>query len=233
MPSTDEEKSLTTTLQLRLHASKLPRSGITKTPPSTFAHCTFVGGPFGPKDKEPQDWGCTEIIYKYCHPQWTTVLTTDFEYGTEKFFIVRVLRHHHSHPDSPTLIGSALFEIGDIIGTPTHTKVKRLRAGGCLFAQMETVRSLRQVDSRVFCFQLRAMELSRKRASAILNSPPDTVIELAKQRVLSTGNSWVAVYRSGPVYNSSEPTWDPGEIDFGSCCNGNTVRRCICCVKML
>lgn len=30
----------------------------------------------------------------------------------------------------------------------------------------------------------------------------------------------VAVYRSGPVYNSSVPTWDEAEIDLESCCQG-------------
>jgi hypothetical protein len=163
-----------------------------------------------------------ERIYKYCHPQWTTVLTTDYEYGTEKFFFVRVLRHHKSHPESPTLLGSALFEIGDILGSPTHTKVKRLRDGGCLFAQLEFVRQEQQ-DSRVFNIQMRAMELLT-RSSIPWNNAPDTVIEIAKQRVSSTGNSWVAVYRSGPVYNSVEPTWDEASLDFGSICYGDMVR---------
>jgi hypothetical protein len=56
----EEQESLTRTLQLRLHASKLPRVGITKTPPSTFADATFVGGPFS-KDQAPQEWGSTEM----------------------------------------------------------------------------------------------------------------------------------------------------------------------------
>jgi len=158
-------------------------------------------------------------IYKYCHPQWTEVLTTDYEYGTEKFFFVRVLRHHRSHPESPTLIGSALFEISDILGTPTKTKVKRLRQGGCLFAQMEPVKREQQ-DSRVLRIQMRAMELLTR-----WNNAPDTVIELAKQRVSSAGNSWVAIYRSGPVYNSTEPTWDEAELNFGSISYGDMVRR--------
>jgi hypothetical protein len=58
--TSEEQESLTRTLQLRLHASKLPRKKITKTPPSTFANVTFVGGPFS-KDKEPQEWGSTEM----------------------------------------------------------------------------------------------------------------------------------------------------------------------------
>jgi len=131
---------------------------------------------------------------------------------------VRILRYHKSRPESATLIGSALFEIGDILGSATHTKVKRLRPGGCLFAQMEPVREEQQ-DSRVLRIQLRAMALTL-RSGIPWNSSPDTVIEFAKQRVSSTGNSWVAVYRSGPVYNSDEPTWDEAELDFGSLCYG-------------
>jgi len=58
--TTEEQESLTKTVQLRLHASKLPRAGLTKTPPSTFAHAVFVGGPFS-KDEPPQEWGSTEM----------------------------------------------------------------------------------------------------------------------------------------------------------------------------
>ena len=69
-------------------------------------------------------------ISKCTHPQWTEVLTTDYEYGTEVFFFVRVLRHHRNDPDHPTLMGSALFEVSDIMGTATRTKVRRLPQGG-------------------------------------------------------------------------------------------------------
>lgn len=166
---------------------------------------------------------CAHRIYKFCHPQYTTVLTTDYEYGTEKFFFVRILRHHKSHPESSTLIGSALFEIGDILSSPTHTKVKRLRNGGCLFCQLEFVKQEQQ-DERILQIQLRAMELLRRSSIPWKNSP-DTVIQLEKQRVSSTGNSWVAVYRSGPVYNSVEPTWDESSINIGSLCYGDLVRH--------
>lgn len=150
-------------------------------------------------------------------------MTTDYEYGTEKFFFVGIMRHHKSHPEEPSLIGSALFEIGDILSSPTHTKVKRLRNGdGCLFCQLEFVRQEQQ-DSRLLQIQLRAMELLMRRNSIPWNSAPDTVVEIAKQRVSSTGNSWVAVYRSGPVYNSLEPTWDEASLNFGAICYGDLV----------
>jgi hypothetical protein len=120
---------------------------------------------------------------------WTEVLTTDYEYGKQVFFFVRVMRHH-KHGE-PTLMGSALFDISDILGTPTHTKVKRLREGGNLFAQMET---FREKEEHIFRFQMRAMEL-KQRVSIVMevapwSSGPDTVLEVAKQRVSSTGNSW-------------------------------------------
>ena len=135
-------------------------------------------------------------IYKYCHPMWTEVLTTDYEYGKERFFFVQVMRHH-KHGE-PTLIGSALFEISDIMGTAAHTKVKRLREGGCLFAQLENVREQEQ-DSRMFRFQIRAMELKQRGSKVMEAAPwstgPDTILEVAKQRVSSTGNSWCVTER--------------------------------------
>lgn len=123
---------------------------------------------------------------------WTEVLTTHYEYGKEVFFLVRVMRHHKN--GEQTVMGSALFEISDILGTPTRTKVKRLKDGGNLFAQIETLRETQEHGSRIFRFQMRAMELkhrgSRVMEAAPWNSGPDTVLEVAKQRLSSTGNSW-------------------------------------------
>jgi hypothetical protein len=130
------------------------------------------------------------------------------------------MRHHKSHPETPSLIGGALFEIGDILASATHTKVKRLRQGGCLFAQLEFVRQEQQEDSRILQIQMRAINLAL-RNSIPWNREPDTVVELAKQRVSSTGNSWVAVWRSGPVFNSLEPTWDKAELNIGSISHGD------------
>jgi hypothetical protein len=71
----NEEENLTTKLLLRIHAANLPRHGLLKTPPNTYAVVTSVSGRAsrsGPDRDEPAstgnevcmrtvEWGRTEM----------------------------------------------------------------------------------------------------------------------------------------------------------------------------
>ena len=68
-------------------------------------------------------------IHNNNNPQWTTTFDLEYEYGSESFFHVQVFRFVNSN-DKPISLGSAVYEVGDILGTHTNTKVKRLPRGG-------------------------------------------------------------------------------------------------------
>ena len=68
-------------------------------------------------------------IHNSSNPQWTKTFYIDYEYGSECYFFVQVFRFV-SEGDEPILLGNAIFEIGDILGTQNHTKVRRLPKGG-------------------------------------------------------------------------------------------------------
>ena len=67
-------------------------------------------------------------IDKDCNPQWTSVFTLDYVHGVEKYFFVRVMRLNKSRTDNK-LVGGALFEIGDVLGS-NRAKARRFKNGG-------------------------------------------------------------------------------------------------------
>jgi hypothetical protein len=67
-------------------------------------------------------------VYKNTHPEWTKTFTLNYEYGSECYFYVQVFRLNHG--EEAVSFGNAVCEIGDILGSKNHTKVKRLPKGG-------------------------------------------------------------------------------------------------------
>jgi Copine len=126
--------------------------------------------------------------------------------------------------------------------------MKRLRSGGVIFCRLEMAtepqqapsqqsyqndRSLQQSFSQDssytnqgrFRFQIRACDLKfgkrHRTPRALLGMQPDTILQIQKRHPNATQQAWMTVYRSSPVYESTSPTFDQGEIDLGSLCNGN------------
>ena len=62
MSADDESNELVTTILLRLHADNLPRWGIRKSYPDTYAVVTTVEGPINEGVvMRKRDMGCTEV----------------------------------------------------------------------------------------------------------------------------------------------------------------------------
>ena len=86
----------------------------------------------------------------------------------------------------------------------------------------------------IFRFQFAASDLNvgRKGRSFLkrFSGAPDTLLQISKWHPQhGTRQTWIAVYRSNPVQASlKNPTWDAGEIDLESVCNGDLVRCCLC-----
>lgn len=67
-------------------------------------------------------------IDKSCNPQWTTVLTLDYEHGKDLYFYVKVMRLAKNRIDSKP-VGAAIFEVGDVLGS-NRAKARRFKTGG-------------------------------------------------------------------------------------------------------
>ena len=185
-------------LELRIHASGLPRSGI-RTLPSCWTQVDLLEGPVIATVKRKL-WGSTEIVPNSSHPQWTKTLPLQYQYGSEAYFYVTI----YSKTDKQgVVIGGALFEVSDVLGT--STKTKRLPNGGCVSCTLKPIRS--QGDS---IFKCRFQALSLKANSILWGL--DTYLEVAKKENNSTGTAWITIYRSPPVFGSTSPMFDPTQF---------------------
>ena len=259
MAEQSEQKSLNTKLLLRVHAANLPRQGLLKSAPSSYAVITSftrgarTSGPSNDYDHDNDqpsvgndqclrtlEWGRTEVIYKNAHPQYTKTFTLNYEYGSECYFYVQVYRYDNNNEDDddddnnnkkkrkekPFSFGNAVYEIGDILGSRNNTKAKRLPQGGVVFCRLEPIRT--ETQNLVFRFRFTADDLDvsgggkrRPSLQSMLRSAPDTILQISKKH---QHDAWVAVYRSSPVEESYDPTWDTGELNLECLCNGDLDR---------
>ena len=171
--------------------------------------CWCVVSIVDPQSKEIALLGKMEIIQQMCSPQWTTALWLDYEYGTKKYFQVKVLRHSNTHGHKS--VGSALFEVSDILGS-NRTKVKRFPQGGVIIAQLRVVPSGK--ENAVFRFRLRTMQPKLRFSVYRTAKVMDTLVELTRRRTTQAGDSWMVIYRSSPVFDSELPSWDDAEVNL-------------------
>jgi hypothetical protein len=251
---TPEPSELVTTFQLRLHAANLDRRGVWKNKlPDSYARIvtnSSVGKHHPDNDTSQQHnrrisdasiascdsataapgdkLGETEVIRQSRNPQWTRTVLLDYEYGSAFFFTVHVLqvKSKSSKSNETRNLGSALFEVGDILGTRHATKVKRLRDGGCVFCHLEPVVANninRTVHLHIVARNLESTAGRLRRS--MFHRDPDTVLEIAKRPDDYSLHAWVTVYRSQPVLNSANPEWDAVEMNLGTFCGGTLDRH--------
>jgi hypothetical protein len=250
---TREPTELVTTFQLRLHAANLDRRGVWKNKlPNTYARIvtnSSVGKHHPANDtlheRRSSDASCdsyaapgeklgeTEVITQSRNPQWTRTILLDYEYGSAFFFTVHVMqvkskggKSSSKSDDETRNLGSALFEVGDILGTRHATKVKRLRDGGCVFCHLEPV--VANNINRTVHLQIVARNLEStagRLRQTLFHRDPDTVLEIAKRPDDYSLQAWVTVYRSQPVLKSANPEWDVVEMNLGAFCGGTFDRH--------
>lgn len=199
-----QSERLTTRLKLRLHAKNLALVGLVKRKPDCWCVVTPV------PSQEGQKLGETEVIEKSCNPQWTRAIWIDYQHGTTLYFKVNLLRN--SNREGQKVVGTALFEVSDILGS-NRSKVKRFPQGGVIIAQLRVMPA--DVDNHaVFRFRLRTMELQVRSSVFGSKKAVDTILELARMNVSETGSSWMVIYRSRPLLESSLPCWDEAEVNL-------------------
>ncbi|KAL3908708.1 MAG: hypothetical protein SGILL_008380 [Bacillariaceae sp.] len=142
---------LETKLVLRVHVSNLPRNGIRKILPDTYVEVTVIYAPSEERSEESStaadmnsmsalrrvNCGRTEIIYKSTSPQYTTTFPLTYEYGSKSYLSIDVYRFSNNGNREPLRIGSAVCDIGDVLGSKQRTKIKRLPSGGVIFCRLE------------------------------------------------------------------------------------------------
>jgi len=202
-------------LQPTLHATGLKNvAGLGKGTSDPFAIVTLLAS--GPGEK-PRVLGKTEVIKNSLSPKWTTSFSFDYSFGKETHINVSVVDEVTRQSDKP--MGSAVFEIGDILGSRGSTMAKKLKRGGTLYARITKAptRSAGKLALRLHGIKLKNVDG--------LFGKSDPFFEVRRTYDGAGGGSWTPVYRGEHVKNNLNPKWEPASIDVNDLCDGDLNRR--------
>eukprot|EP00579_Thalassiosira_antarctica_P000165 CAMPEP_0201866306 /NCGR_PEP_ID=MMETSP0902-20130614/942_1 /ASSEMBLY_ACC=CAM_ASM_000551 /TAXON_ID=420261 /ORGANISM="Thalassiosira antarctica, Strain CCMP982" /LENGTH=671 /DNA_ID=CAMNT_0048391255 /DNA_START=92 /DNA_END=2107 /DNA_ORIENTATION=- len=251
----------TTNIRLYLRASNLPKSIINQQP-DTLARISLLHPqdssqpqlpPPVPPPGESGDGGAegevldeTEVVTKSSNPRWTASFSVQYEYGSQLLVFVDIFAVRTSgvsnvliasvgnivNKRGMKLLGRAVFDVQDVLGSRNNVKARRLRNGGVVYAHVEQQssnnsspsRSLSapSSDSLLLNLRLRANSLihthsrthsMKHRVAPNRISKPDTYYEISRLSFSSSG-TWIVVYRSPTVKESVSPMWDEAVIHW-------------------
>jgi Copine/C2 domain len=117
------------------------------------------------------------------------------------------------------VMGTALFEVGQILGARGNVGSKSLQGGGALYVNIE--RSIPEGDSGKILLQLRGIKLKNCQTLGRVSSP---FYELYRKIDRPTGASWISVYRSNALRADLNPLWMGTTLDVEATCNGDLDR---------
>jgi len=120
-----------------------------------------------------------------------------------------------------SVMGTALFEVGEILGTRGNVRSKSLQTGGQIYANIERCRD--DGEQGKFCFQLRAFDLknTHNKLTGMTSCP---FFELMRKVSRPDGAKWVKVYQSNVVRSDLSPVWNEATLDLEAICNGDIDR---------
>jgi hypothetical protein len=114
------------------------------------------------------------------------------------------------------VMGTALFEVGQLLGTRGNVGSKSLQTGGAVLVHIERCNT--EGDTGSLSFQLRGVKLSNAQSLGRTSCP---FFELYRKVDRPTGATYISVYRSNTIRSSLSPAWNAAELDLEAVCNGD------------
>ena len=105
-------------------------------------------------------------------------------------------------------MGSAILEIGEILGSRGNLKAKKLNKGGTLFCRITAAPS---ISAGTLYLSLRGVGL--KNVDGLFGKS-DPFVELSTQANVAGGMTWQTLFRSKHIDNDLNPIWEPFAIDL-------------------
>ena len=160
--------------------------------------------------------GKTEVCKNTLNPMWTTRFITEYTKELELTLSVELFDDVSKSKDKP--MGSATFELGEVMRSSGHVKSAALKPRGELYL---LVREVANFERGSLYVQLRGVQL----ANVEMFSKSDPFYEVQSPQSLPNGSQfWQPVYRSETVKNDLQPKWNEGQISMESLCAGNLER---------
>ena len=153
-------------------------------------------------------------------PRWITTFDLDYELSQNTRINVGVWDDVNKSGKNKKKVenkpmGSALFEVGEVLGSRGSTKAKKLRNGGTLFARITTA-PIQEMGT--FHFKLQGNHL--KNVDGIFGRS-DPFFAISSKVTAAGGLTWQPVFRSEPIMNNLNPVWPACAIDVARLCEGD------------
>lgn len=197
-------------LELSIHAIKLPNvAGLFKGTSDPFAVVTKLASTRGSK---PIIIGQTEVLYNTVdNTNWVKVFHLDYELGIPTKIAVQIFDAVSNGTDKP--MGTAVFDIGELLGSRGNTKAKRLSQGGAVFAHVR-----KSLGSGLLQFKMKGIGLKNVEGWF---GKSDPLFELSR-KVDSLGClAWDNVFRSRALQDTLNPEWESSAIDLSTLCDAD------------
>jgi len=197
-------------VQLSFHAKKLRNvAGAFKGISDPYAVVTLLSSEHGEK---PTVLGKTEIIKNTLSPDWTKYFVLDFELGKPMNVNVSIYDEVRKGENKP--MGSAIFDIGAVLGAKGNVLGKKLKGGGTLIARVEKSMGTGKLKLRMHGHKLENTEGFLRKS--------DPFYELmSKDLTAHNTTDWNNVYRSEFVKDNLSPYWKEHEVELSILCDGN------------
>lgn len=190
-------------------------AGAFKGKSDPFAVITLLGNH---RDDKPHIIGKTEVIKNTLDPDWVATFTFDYELGEPTNILVKIFDEVRKGDNKP--MGSAVFEIGSVLGAKGSTKAKRMQNGkGTLYARVDKAKSCGTLKLKMSGVKLTNLDG--------FFSKSDPFYEFIKKEHGLRGTEWNVVHRSSYIKKNLNPNWEMENIDLGLMCSGNLDERLI------
>jgi C2 domain len=116
------------------------------------------------------------------------------------------------------VMGTALFEVGEVIGQRGNVASKSLQTGGAVYVHIE--RSSDEGTQGTLLLQLRGLNISN--TQTLGKASP--FFELYRKVETPTGAIWSSIYKSNAVRSNLNPKWGETDLNLEVACNGDLDR---------
>ena len=112
-------------------------------------------------------------------------------------------------------MGSAMFELGEVLGSRGNVKAKKLKQGGTIFIRATPAPT---EDTGRFLLKLQGHKLKNVDG---LFSKSDPFVEISSKINSASGLTWQPVFRSKHIDNDLNPQWEEIDISMNKLCQGD------------
>jgi hypothetical protein len=196
-------------LELSLHAAKLKNvAGLGKGTSDPFAVVTMVGKD---RSKKSQVVGKTERIKNTLNPNWVKVFPIEYELGNPCTLVVSIFDEVKKRDNKS--MGSAVFDVGSILGSRGNVKGKSLKKGGIIYAHLRESEGSGTLRLKMKGTKLKNVEGFLKKS--------DPFFELSRRADSAGGQTWDNVFRSNTVKDNLNPVWNDAVVEISTLCGGD------------